>query len=45
MSAAVMCGFCRYGASGPPGALLRIQYRMIEMSRSSGMACRLLRMT
>jgi len=38
MSAAVICGFCRYGARGPPGALLRIQYRMIEMSSSSGIA-------
>lgn len=38
MSAAVMCGFCRYGVSGPPGAFERMKKRIAEMSSSSGIA-------
>ncbi len=37
MSAAVMCGFCRYGVSGPPGAFCRIANSTIETNSSSGM--------
>jgi hypothetical protein len=43
MSASVMCGFWRYGVSGPPGAWLRIPKRMMEISSSSGIFCSVLR--
>ena len=45
MSAAVMCGFCRYGVSGPPGAFDKMKNSTIEMSKRSGIAWMLRRTT
>jgi hypothetical protein len=45
MSAAVMWGFWRYGVSGPPGAFDRMKKRIIEISRSRGIAWMLRRTT
>jgi hypothetical protein len=40
-----MCGFWRYGVSGPPGAFDRMKNRIAEISSSSGIAWMLLRTT
>jgi hypothetical protein len=40
-----MCGFCRYGVSGPPGAFDKMKNKIIEIRRSSGIAWMLRRTT
>jgi hypothetical protein len=45
MSASVMCGFCRYGVRGPPGAACRIEKMTTETSSRSGMFCSVRRTT
>jgi hypothetical protein len=40
-----MCGFWRYGVSGPPGALDKMKNKIIEIKSSSGIAWILRRTT